>query len=489
MAKRLDPTIRNHANVTRAHPMATVGVPGVPIYGGFVYSNEKNPDLTGVTKYTKFSETLVNVAIVGAGVRYFLNLVAKPTWAVEPADETPEAKEAAEFVKEVMEDMETPWARVARRAAMYRFYGYSIQEWTAKQRDDGKIGFKDIAPRPQSTIEKWDTDRIGTVLGVVQRSPQNHEEIYLPRKKLVYLVDDSLSDSPEGLGIVRHIYPYAERLKVYEGLEQNAFETDLRGIPIGRAPLAALSQLVQDGTITKEQKTTWETNLTDFIENHIRDANTGLLLDSLTYQTVDEAGKPSNVKQWDLELLQGKTSGLTELAIAIKRVTRNIAILLGVEQLLLGETTGGSYALARDKTNVFFLIVDATLAELAEAFQKDFIGALWKLNGLDDKLKPTMRAESIKFRDVEQVAKALALLAKAGAPTNIADPAVNEIRELLGLSRVPDEMIEAYIESLTKPDPDSEDKDPGGKGPEDGNGEGTEDRSMEGTGDGPSSGD
>jgi hypothetical protein len=468
MVKSLDPSIKDGAEVKRSSPFRTTGVPGTPIYGGYINENEKNTQLTGRQKYTKFSETLVNVAIVGAGVRYFLNLVAKATWQVRPVDDTPAAKEAAEFVESVMGDTDTPWARITRRAAMYRFYGFSIQEWTAKKRKDGKIGFKDIAPRPQPTIEKWDTDRIGTVKGVIQRSPQDQKEIYLPRNKLLYMVDDSLNDSPEGLGLVRHIYPYAERLKVYEKLEQGGFETDLRGIPIGRAPLAQLAQMVKDGTITEEQKTGWETNLTDFIQNHIRDENTGLLLDSLTYQTLDESGKPSVVKQWDLELLQGKTSGLPDLAIAIRRITRSIAILLGVEQVLLGETTGGSYALSRDKTNVFFLIVDSTLSELSDSFGKDLITNLWLLNGFDEELMPTLIPESIKFRDVEQVTKALKDMAQSGAKISIADPAVNEIRELLGLSRVPDELVdqamkatEAAIKAMTenKKDPEEEPED------------------------------
>jgi hypothetical protein len=441
MPKALDQAVKLGVDVKNNSPFRTSGVPGTPIYGGYVQENETNSELTGTRKYTKFSETLVNVAIVGAGVRYFLNLIAKASWSVEPADDTPEAQKFADFVKDVMEDVETPWRRIARRAAMYRFYGFSLQEWTAVRREDGTIGISDIAPRPQPTIEKWDTDRIGTVLGVVQRAPQDGKEIYLKRSKLVYLVDDSLSDSPEGLGLVRHIFPYAERLKIYEKLEQDGFETDLRGIPIGRAPLAILAELVKDGTISEEQKNEWEGKMTDFMENHIREANTGLLLDSMTYQTQDEKGAASNVKQWDLELLQGKTSALPDLGRAIQRVTRNIAILLGVEQLLLGENSVGSYSLSRDKTNVFFLIVDSTLQELAEAFNTDFVKNLWRLNGYPKEMMPKLAPESIKFRDIEQVTKALSDLSSAGATLDLSDPAVNEVRDLLGLSPIPEELI------------------------------------------------
>lgn len=483
MAKSQDPSIKAGASNTRTTPFKESGVPGTPIYAGYPQDNETNAKLRGSEKYRYFSEALVNVAIVGAGVRYFLNLVAKATWAVTPADDSPAAQEYADFVKDVMDDIDTPWRRIVRRAAMYRFYGFSIQEWTAKRRPDGRIGFRDIAPRPQSTITKWDTDRGGNILGVIQSSPQDGTEIWLPRKKIMYLVDDSLSDSPEGLGLVRHIYPYAERLKVYEKLEQDGFESDLRGIPIGRAPQAALAQMVEEGKITKEQKDQWEAYFTDFIVNHIRKPNTGLLLDSITYQTQDEAGRPSNVPMWDLELLKGNSSALSELASAIQRTTRSIAILLGVEQLLLGENAVGSYALARDKTNVFFLIADSTLAELSDAFKKDFVQALWDLNGFPEEMKPKMTPESIRFRDVEQVTKALKDLAQSGAKIDIADPAVNEIRELLGLSHVPEELIaelQARAEAARKaleegmnnqgegdnPPPDEENADGSGSGNE-----------------------
>ena len=61
------------------------------------------------------------------------------------------------------------WARIVRRAAMYRFYGFSIQEWTAKRRPDGLLTLADVAPRSQMTIERWDMLTDGSIQGVVQR--------------------------------------------------------------------------------------------------------------------------------------------------------------------------------------------------------------------------------------------------------------------------------------------------------------------------------
>ena len=87
-----------------------------------------------------------------------------------------------------------PWRGVVRKAATYKFYGFSIQEWTAKRLDNGLIGIGRIDARPQSTIERWMRDDVGDIESVWQRSPQNSNEIEIPRDKLIYIVDDALRE-------------------------------------------------------------------------------------------------------------------------------------------------------------------------------------------------------------------------------------------------------------------------------------------------------
>ena len=180
-------------------PTRTLGEPGYSIFSGYLNREEKDADLaTTRERYRIFSEFLSNTHIVAAGVRYFLDLCSKAKWTAEAADpDNPAAVEAAELMMDSLEEMDTPFRRVVRRAAMYKFWGFSMQEWTAKKREkDGMYVMADIEPRAPFTIERWDTDRTGKVLGIVQRSPQDSFEIYIPRGKCVYIVDDSLTDSP-----------------------------------------------------------------------------------------------------------------------------------------------------------------------------------------------------------------------------------------------------------------------------------------------------
>lgn len=448
MANPLDRFL-SRFRTTRVSPTKTVGAPGVAIFGGFIQSDEKNVNLSSrEERYKTYSEILANTSIVAAGTRYFLNLVAKAEWTFVPAEDHPEGEKFADLAKEMLtEDPATSWSRIIRRAAMYRFYGFSVQEWTARRRDDGLITFADIAPRAQLTIERWDIDEEGTVLGMLQKSPQTQRELYLPRQKTLYIVDDTLSDSPEGLGLFRHLVAPAQRLARYEQLEGFGFQTDLKGIPIGRGPFTELAKMVEAGDLSKAQRIAIEAPMRNFIKNHVKTAKLGMLLDSITYESKDEAGRASNAKQWDIELLKGSATSFKENAEAIERINRELARILGVEQLLLGSTSVGSFALSRDKTSAFFLMVDSALGEIADSIKNDLLKTLWQLNGWPEDAMPEPTTEAVKQTDAEEIANTLRDLATAGAPLAPDDPVIGELRDIMGVSRPPDDIIERMLDA------------------------------------------
>lgn len=441
-------------------PTETVGAPGFTIYSGWLQTREKDSRLNGTQRYITYSDILANTTIVAAGVRYFVNLVAKATWTVQPADESTEAEAMAEKIEDIMHNMTTPWSRVVRRTSMGRFYGFSIQEWTMKTDEEtGELVYMDIEPRPQRTIEQWDTDESGTVNGVVQRSPQTQEYIYIPRGKTIYFVDDTLDDSPEGLGLIRHIVSTASKLQRLELLESWGYERDLRGTPVVRGPLAELAKMVTSGQITQAQADALVNPLETWAKNALKGKETALFIDSATYRGTGENQTVSNTYQWDAELLTGDGGPHAEVAQAIERLNREIARVLGVEQLLLGGDGRGSLALSRDKTQSFGLMVDSTLRELTQLYERDFLDPLFELNGWDKALKPTFKTSQAQYRDIEQITQALVDLAKAGAPLSPDDPAVNEVRDLIGLSDAPEEDLDIALPATgpTEEEVDEED--------------------------------
>src|SRR6516162_8860374 len=111
------------AALPRLRPFQEMGVSGTPVYAGYVLTPEKSSKLVGQEKYRTYSEMLANVSIIAAGVRYFLNIIAKPHWTAEADDDVKDGEKYVDFVNDVLfEDLHTPWSRVVRRCGTYRFH-------------------------------------------------------------------------------------------------------------------------------------------------------------------------------------------------------------------------------------------------------------------------------------------------------------------------------------------------------------------------------
>lgn len=420
----------------RARPFSEMGSSGTAVQGGYVEQREKSAAWVGTQRYLTIADMAVNTSIVAAGVHFFLNLIAHPRWSVVPADDSDEARAAADLVEDALHGSEQSWSRVVRRAGTFRFYGFGVQEWTAVRRGDGRVGLKSIEPRPQHSIERWSVADDGAVEGVWQRRPGTGEQLGIPRSKLLYLVDDALTDSPEGIGILRHLAEPWGRLKGYYDLEARAFERDLRGIPIGRVPYAALNQAVADKVITQEQAQALAKPIQDFVKLAIKQSDTGLTLDSMPYESEAADGrKVSTSMMYGLELLQGSSNGIEHLGAAIKRTLHEMATLLSTTQLLYGmEGSAGNRSLGESMSQGLWLISNAVLGDISAGVDRDVVAPICMLNGVPDELRPTTDVEDVAFKDAEAIAGILREMALAGAVLAPDDPAVDEVRSLVGLS-------------------------------------------------------
>lgn len=460
----IDTGIAEEIEKARAIPTDTLGSMNVMDIGGFLVEFERVRELFGERRFDTYDRMVKDTTIVAAGVRLMLNLLANAEWTVSPAEDqenNPRAKEIADLAYSAMFDMTTTWSTIVRKVAMYRFQGFSIMEWTAKRRDDGAIGFMDIENRPQRSIIRWLRDASGTVEAVVQRITKDAQEVTIPRSKFVYGVDDTLTDSPEGMGLYRHLAITAERLKEFMELEKIGYETDLRGIPIARAPLGELQAEVKaapDGAPKKQAeaaRTAKLKPLRDFISKHVRNLKTGLMLPSDTYHTLTPDSSISTATpKWAVELLNGNSTSFDAIAKAIVRMNEELARLLGVEHLLLGTGGTGSLALAQSKIGTFYLTITSTLMELVEIFERDFIGPLADLNGWPEELIPSMGVSEINEMDIEMVSRVLMNLATAGATVLPTDPAIPEMYEKIGLTPPP---VDANRDALLAPDTGNQD--------------------------------
>lgn len=427
----------------KTSPFKEAGVSGASVVGGYPISRERNPKLVGSRKYVEYETLLANVSIIAAAFRLRNNLLAKPRWSVEAVDDSPEAEYAKELAERVMNETDSTWQKYVRHAGLFRFMGAAMLEWTLFKAEDGTILLKSFENRPMRTISRYEMDQDGDVTGFYQTA-DNGQENFIPRWKTAWLVDDSIDDAIDGMGLLRHCVEPANRLKNYQELETQGYERDFRGTLVGRAPLSAINRAVENGEITQEQATAAIQSLEDLVTTARKNGSTGSILDSAVYEGTGSTGdgkQISSTAQWGLEVLTGGATGLSEMAKAIERLNYEMARVLGAEALLLGSTNTGSQALATEKTGTLHQTVNSDLKDIATTFRRDLITPILMMNGVDKSMIPEIIVEEVSNRDAEAAANVLKSLVAAGASFLPEDPIFSAIRNDMGYESQPEEQL------------------------------------------------
>ena len=428
--KALTDRIPGRVRRTRADSRGLAGTVGFVITGGRVATRERNRDLIGTRKFTTFDDLIANVPVIGAGVRYITALAALSKWTF---DGTPQQVDRARAA--LMEDPRVGWNRIIRRASMYLFNGFSAQEWSSRRRDDGILTFDDVQVRPVHTIEEWQMDRQGRVVALIQRDPNTpSERIAIPRRKCLYLTDDTATDSPEGLGMLRQLVLSAQRFTDYAALERLGVVVSTGGTPVLKWPKGELEAAAQKNTPNAIDVAKAERALNDFIRQRVEKPELGVAMDSEVWSAQDEAGRPTMAPKWDLQLLSVQNSNLADVGKAIERVEREMARVMGIEALLLGGGSG-SYALAREQGDLSLMTISSMNQEIGDAVHRDMLIPIFALNGWGD--PPRVLVEHSQRFDPQVIADTLKAL-KEG--TVIKDPAYNEVRAMMGVSEAPDDL-------------------------------------------------
>lgn len=417
-------------------PTKPNGGDGVQAYGGFLPTDERRPELTGSAKWITYGNA-TNTAIVATGLRRTLDMLSGTEWHCEENEAGgKDAKRGVDLVTKglLKAQMPKPWSSVVRKAALYRYYGFSLHEWTVARNSDGDLAFADISHRPQYTIDGWDKPSDQLPWNAVRQLTRTGNRYVIPRERLLYAVDDCLTDSPDGIGLLRHVVELVRRLGVLEGLEILAYETDLRGLPVGRAPLGELKAQAagpgktqgQIDAFIAERTRVLRASLVGIVKNP--DKLQHLLLDSAPYLNAD-LSTVSQIQKWGLELLKGQSNGVDAVAMAIGRLQLEIARVLGIEFALVGgNDSAGSYGMHSDKTRWFAANLATILTEIAQFATNDLARTLVGLNGLDpETATPTLVAAPISVESVLETAQILTELGKAGLQSD--DEAINVIRK------------------------------------------------------------
>jgi len=432
---------RRHTPVAKAK--GAPGSTGVISYSGYLQSSEPG-EITGRQKWIEYSRAWAHPPVaIWAILRSALLSGMKWSLTENPAGGA-QAKRGVEIVQQGLLDarLSRPWPQIVAKALLADANGFSLHATALGRRKDGLVVYTDIAHRPPHTVEKWlrkvENDET-TPFVAVEQTTASGKRFPVPLDECLYLVSDTLTDSPEGAGFLRLVAERLRRISKYERLEGSELFSSMGGTPIARAPLeeiakhAAQQPGATDATITaaiSSATTAIETAVSERIKTP--DVQQYLKLDSATYKG-ENPDTISSTQKWAIETVKGELQGLPEIRKIIADLTLDVARMLGVEFAFIGGgDTSGTQALHESKTSVFAQSLQAGAARVAQSADQQLVRRLVRANGLDpDVAAPYLTPAAISSKDVEKVARALGLLNMAGlAPNHPAKIAMFEALEL-----------------------------------------------------------
>lgn len=349
-----------------------IGRVGQRRYGGTIYE-EFLHELRGYRGIAVYHEMSDNDDVVGAILFAIEMLVRQCDWNVEPGGDTAKDKEAAEFVRSCMDDMQDTWIDTISEILSFLTYGWSYHEIVYKRRmgktkdprtkskyTDGLIGWRKLPIRAQETLYQWEYDNEDNLLGMTQMPPPDFGTFTIPIEKALLFRTKNRKGNPEGRSILRNAYrPWYFKRRIQE-IEGIGIERDLAGLPVITAP-EGLD--IWDETDKRAVKI--YSALIDMVRSIRRDEMDGAVL-------------PFGYK---LELLSSGGNRQFDTNATINRYDTRIAMTVLADFIFLGHDKTGSWALSSDKTELFAVAIGAFLDIICETFNSQGIPSLIDING------------------------------------------------------------------------------------------------------------
>jgi len=374
------------------------GFTGLVTLGGNVW-DECASELRWPQAYHTFKKMAMSSAVSPA-LNYVEGRAVEAEWVVRipkgyEKDET--VKKKAQYLTQVMGDMDHSWKEMIQNAISFNRYGFSILEIVMRFRNkqygskynDGLVGLAGLQPRSQGTVDHWywydNGRRIG---GFYQRAitPANDFESdgwnaivalatqqvslqKIPRKKFLLFRNNPENDSPCGSSPLASVWAAWKLLQAFQESEIISVAQDANAFKILYLPP---EYLVEDAD--EDRKKSFQM-YQKMMERAHQAKQSGFILPML----VDQDGN----KMFDFEIKNISGQKSFDIEKIIERLTREIQVGLFADVLSLGGTGGGSYSLAESKVTFLNLAVKARLDVIKDQLNHQLIKTLWEQNGWD----------------------------------------------------------------------------------------------------------
>lgn len=426
---------------TKADMLKEIGRTGLKYSGGRV-QEEFLKQLQGPNGIRAIAEMRDNDSIIGSILYGLEMLVRQVAWRVD-GDEDDERKE---FIESCIEDMSHSWSDFISEVLTMLPFGWSYFEIVYKYRNgpdsetgskfsDGKLGWRKFALRAQETLDRWEFDENGGVRGMYQIAPPDYNTVFIPIEKSLHFKTKAQKGSPQGRSLLRNAYRSYYMKKNIEEIEGIGIERDAAGIPKMGVPPEIMT--ASDGEAAEILEAIKQ------VGENIKNDEQAYILFPLIY---DDNGNP----MYSYELLSAAGSKQFDTSAIIERYSRQIAMTVLADVILLGHERVGSLALAENKADLLTSSIEAITDSIAEVLNRHALPRLMRLNGykLDD--IPTVCHEAVGTVDIQQLADAMVKFASAGMQVFPDDNMENYVRELAGWPEF-EEDEEALVPTLPTP--------------------------------------
>ena len=425
-----------------------LGVTGLRVSAGRVIDQELR-QLRGERRALKVFEEMARYDDVIGGLLYAVEMIIRQLkWRTEPGGDTPLDLEVAEFVESLRNDMSSTWEDMIAEVLSMVWAGFSYHELVYKQRQgfvplepgassrfsDGRIGWRKIPIRGQTSLIRWAFDENGGIKGMFQRNPNPalggvafQTELFIPIEKALLFRPKVNKGSPQGRSLIESAFIDWYYKKQLTSIEAIGVERDLAGIPMAWVP----PKLLQTNA-TSADKATLAT-IKEMVVNTRRDEQEGIVM-PLAY---DE----NNNKIYDFELLTTGGSRQIDPDVPIMRHNRGMASAVMAQFILMGDGDGGSFAMHKDKTELFLVGLGTIAREIKSVFNRHAIPRVLALNGISVENPPHYEHDDIQHVDLSILGEFLGKLTAAGMPLFPDVDLENVLREAASLPLAPEETV------------------------------------------------
>jgi len=411
-----------------------IGVSGLHVQSGMVHE-EFLHELQGARGRRVLEEMATNDSTIAAFLHGIDTLIRGVEWRTEPADDSANAREAADFAESLRSDMSQTWDDFLSEALTMLIFGWSYHEIVLKRRNgqqsragdrrsqfnDGLIGVRKLAPRAQRTLDRWEIDKDGGIQGMWQWPVFGGMPVFIPIERSLLFRTKANKNSPEGESVLRRSYKSWYFLTNVQMSEAIGIERELAGLPVARVP----NEVLTDSARSEERKA-YEQIVRDLRYNE----QAGVVLPSEPYR--DNEGNPTSMPLVSFELMASGGQRSIDTTSTIRRYQQDIARSVLADFLMLG-TERGSFALSQSKTDLFLQSLDAYLGQIRDVLNRHLLPRVWKVNGFDLDTLPRYEFGEVARTDLDELGTFLRNIAGAGFPLGPDEDVEAELRNRAGL--------------------------------------------------------